>query len=40
MRPTDKAGKDGPEDGETPAPPIDCPSQFGNTDVFVSVITP
>ena len=32
-------GKQAPEDGEKPAPPTDCPSQFGNTDVFVSVIT-
>ena len=31
-------GKDAPEVGETPAPPVDCPSQFGNTDVFVSAI--
>src|SRR5262249_39121397 len=23
-----------------PAPPLDCPAQFGNTDVFVSKITP
>ncbi len=23
-----------------PAPPTDCPPQFGNTDAFVSVITP
>jgi hypothetical protein len=29
-----------PEEGEVPAPPLECPSQFGNTDVFVSVITP
>jgi hypothetical protein len=35
-----KAGKDGPEDGDKPAPPTDCPAQFGNTDAFVSVITP
>lgn len=34
-----KAGKDGPEDGDKPAPPTDCPEQFGNTDEFVSVIT-
>ncbi len=26
--------------GTKPAPPLDCPSQFGNTDAFVSVITP
>ena len=33
-------GKEAPEDGETPAPPTDCESsQFGNTDVFVSVVT-
>ena len=35
-----KAGKDAPEDGDVPAPPTDCPAQFGNTDAFVSVITP
>ncbi len=35
-----KAVKDGPEDGDKPAPPTDCPPQFGNTDPFVSVITP
>ena len=35
-----KAGKDAPEEGDVPAPPTDCPAQFGNTDVFVSVITP
>jgi hypothetical protein len=35
-----KTGKDGPEDGDKPAPPTDCPAQFGNTDAFVSVITP
>jgi hypothetical protein len=35
-----KAGKDGPADGDKPAPPTDCPEQFGNTDVFVSAITP
>ena len=34
-----QAGKQAPEVGERPAPPVDCPSQFGNTDVFVSVIT-
>jgi len=28
------------EDGEVPAPPLECAPQFGNTDVFVSVITP
>ncbi|MDP9240644.1 MAG: glycoside hydrolase [Actinomycetota bacterium] len=33
-------GKAGPEDGDKPAPPTDCPAQFGNTDAFVSVITP
>ena len=33
-------GKTAPEDGVKPAPPIDCPAPFGNTDVFVSVITP
>jgi hypothetical protein len=26
--------------GAKPAPPLDCPGQFGNSDVFVSVITP
>ena len=35
-----KAGKDGAADGDKPAPPTDCPAQFGNTDGFVSVITP
>ncbi|HEX2893478.1 MAG TPA: sialidase family protein [Marmoricola sp.] len=37
-----KAGKDGPADGDKPAPPSDCADypQFGNTDVFVSAITP
>jgi hypothetical protein len=35
-----KADKEGPEEGDVPAPPTDCPAQFGNTDVFVSVITP
>lgn len=35
-----RAGKDGPAEGDKPAPPTDCPAQFGNTDVFVSVITP
>ncbi|MGI8756592.1 MAG: sialidase family protein [Acidimicrobiales bacterium] len=35
-----KAGKDGPADGDKPAPPTDCPAQYGNTDVVVSVITP
>ena len=33
-------GKDGPADGDKPAPPTDCPDQFGNTDVFVSAVTP
>lgn len=32
-------GKAGPADGDTPAPPTDCPAQFGNTDAYVSVIT-
>ena len=35
-----RAGKDGPADGDKPAPPTDCPPQFGNTDVFVSTVTP
>jgi hypothetical protein len=35
-----RADKEGPEDGDKPAPPTDCPPQFGNTDVFVSAITP
>ena len=35
-----KAGKEAPEDGDVPAPPTDCPAQFGNTDVFVSNVTP
>jgi hypothetical protein len=29
-----------PGDPVKPAPPVDCASQFGNTDAFVSVITP
>lgn len=33
-------GKRGPADGDKPAPPTDCPAQFGNTDPYVSVITP
>ncbi|MEP6696494.1 MAG: hypothetical protein ABJA34_06390, partial [Pseudonocardiales bacterium] len=37
--PDKQAGKAGPEDGDKPAPPTDCPAQFGNTDAFVSVIT-
>jgi hypothetical protein len=28
------------EPGEKPAPPVDCPVGFGNSDAFVSVITP
>ncbi len=28
------------EPGEKPAPPEHCGSQFGNSDAFVSVITP
>ncbi len=32
--------KAAPEDGDVPAPPTDCPAQFGNTDAFVSVLTP
>ena len=28
------------EPGEKPAPPADCPAQFGNSDPFVSIITP
>ena len=28
------------EPGEKPAPPEHCASQFGNTDAYVSVITP
>ena len=35
-----QAAPAGPEDGDKPAPPTDCPPQFGNTDAFVSVITP
>jgi hypothetical protein len=35
-----KAGADAPADGAVPAPPTDCPAQFGNTDAFVSVIAP
>jgi hypothetical protein len=33
-------GKDALEEGVKPAPPTDCPAQFGNTDVFVSNVTP
>lgn len=33
------AAKDGPEDGDKPAPPTDCPAQFGNTDAYVSRMT-
>jgi hypothetical protein len=33
-------GKEGPEDGDKPAPPTVCPDQFGNTDAFVSNVTP
>jgi hypothetical protein len=29
----------GPAEGDKPAPPTDCPAQFGNTDAFVSVIS-
>jgi len=32
--------KTGPAEGDKPAPPLDCPAQYGNTDVYVSVITP
>jgi hypothetical protein len=35
-----KGDKEAPEDGDVPAPPTDCPAQFGNTDAFVSVIAP
>ena len=35
-----KAAKQAPEDGDVPAPPTDCPPQYGNTDVFVSNLTP
>ena len=33
------ADRAGPAQGDKPAPPTDCPPQFGNTDAFVSVIT-
>ena len=33
-----EVGNAEPEEGEAPAPPIDCPDQFGNTDVYVSVV--
>lgn len=35
-----KAHRDGPAQGDKPAPPTGCPTQFGNTDAFVSVFTP
>jgi hypothetical protein len=35
-----KAGKEADADSDVPAPPTECPAQFGNTDAFVSVITP
>lgn len=34
------AGKDAATAGTKPAPPADCPGQFGNSDAYVSVITP
>jgi hypothetical protein len=33
-------GKDAAADAAKPAPPNDCPGQFGNSDAYVSVITP
>ncbi|MCW3016596.1 MAG: hypothetical protein JWO02_3688 [Solirubrobacterales bacterium] len=30
-------GQDGPAEGDKPAPPVDCPPQFGNSDVWVSI---
>lgn len=30
------SSKTGPADGDKPAPPTDCPDQFGNTDTYVS----
>jgi hypothetical protein len=37
---TGNAGKHDPTDPSVkPAPPVDCPDQFGNTDVYVSVIS-
>ncbi|MFL6158856.1 MAG: sialidase family protein, partial [Marmoricola sp.] len=35
-----KISHDGPEDGDAPAPPTDCPAQFGNTDAYVSNVAP
>jgi hypothetical protein len=34
------AGTDAGADGDKPAPGTDCPANFGDTDGFVSVITP
>ena len=34
------AAEDAPEDGDKPAPPTDCPPQFGNTDAYVSAVSP
>ena len=34
------AGTDAGADGDKPAPGVDCPDAFGDTDGFVSVITP
>ena len=28
------------EPGDKPAPPVDCPASFGNSDAYVSVVTP
>jgi len=35
-----RLGKKAVEPDTAPAPPTDCPAQFGNTDAFVSVLTP
>ncbi|MEP7055392.1 MAG: sialidase family protein [Actinomycetota bacterium] len=35
-----KNDKSAPDPSVKPAPPVDCLAQFGNTDIYVSVITP
>jgi hypothetical protein len=39
-RGAERSKKDADADSDVPAPPTDCPPQFGNSDVFVSNITP